>query len=239
MKMVITLLVFCLMSSPLFAEKITIGTSPFDPPMEMQATAAGVFTGFEIDLVNEVCRRIGASCVYKPMTFKEIMIDVYNGKLDLGIDGFFITNERLVDYLFSLPYLQTKAQLIALADSKISVSNVNTGLRIGVEEGTVFKSLLLKKYDNIEVIEFKTQPIMLQDLSDHKIDLIMFDYIGSSYWVNNSGGAFKLVGEPTAMGMGYGILANRTKGPLIARVNKALNDMENDGTYLSIYSRYF
>ena len=239
MKTLVALLTLCLISPFLCAETLNIGTSSFDPPMEMQATKGGVFTGFEIDLVNEVCRRLNTRCVYKPMTFKEIMMGVSDGTIDLGIDGFFITNERRAYYLFSQPYLQTKAQLLAMADTHIDSTSVNTGRRIGVEAGTVFKTLLLKMYNNVKVIDYQDQQDMLQDLSDHKLDLVMFDHIGASYWVNNSQGIFNFVGNPIPMGMGYGILANLNKQSLMTRINKAFNDMGNDGTYLSIYSRYF
>ena len=239
MKTLISLFTLYLISHSLWAEKLIIGTSSFDPPMEIQATKDGVFTGFEIDLVNEVCRRIKSTCVYRSMSFKDVMIRTLDGRIDLGIDGIFITNERLAYFLFSQPYLQTKAQLFAMADSHIDSSNVNSGLRIGVEAGTVFKNLLMKTYNNVKVIDYPNQPDILQDLSDHKLDLVMFDYISASYWVDNSQDAFKLVGNAIPIGMGYGILANRNKGDLMARINKALYDMENDGTYVSIYSLYF
>lgn len=239
MKFLSVLLLSCLMSSSLFAEQLTISTSAFNPPMEEQATANGVFTGFEIDLLNEICRRINATCTYKAMTFKGILNAVAAGSVDLGIDGFFITPERLRYYLFSSPYLQAKAQLFTTADSNINSENVNTGKRIGVEAGTVYKSLLNQMYNNIKVVEYDNQQDMLQDLSDHKIDLIMFDLIGASYWVNNDTVEFKLVGEAISFGMGYGVIANLNQRALIARVNAALSAMENDGTYLAIYGRYF
>ena len=207
--------------------------------MEIQATHDGVFTGFEVDLMNDVCRRMKVSCVYKPMAFKEIMSSVLNGKIDLGIDGFFITKERQAYYLFSQPYLQSKAQLITMVDSQIDSANVNTGSHIGVEAGPVFKNVLLKMYDNVKIVEYQNQQDMLQDLSDHKLNLVMFDAISASYWVNNSEGMFKFVGNGIPIGMGYGILASPNKQALMARVNQAFIDMKNDGTYLSIYSRYF
>jgi len=239
MKTLLALLISCLICSSIYAEKLIVGTSPFDPPMEMQATKNGVFTGFEIDLVNEVCRRINATCIYKPMAFEEIMKAIETGKVDLGIDGFFITKERLAYYLFSQPYLQTRAQLFTTADSNINSININTGKRIGVEAGTVYKSLLLQRYNNVKVINYDNQQDMLQDLVDHRIDLIMFDLIGASYWVNNSQGVFKLVGEAIPFGRGYGIMVNPNQGTLLSRINNALSAMQKDGTYLAIYSRYF
>ncbi len=207
--------------------------------MEMLATKNKVFTGFEIDLLNEICRRINATCVYEPMTFEAIMKAVAEGTVDLGIDGFFITEERLAYYLFSLPYLQTQAQLLTTIDSNINNTNINTGKRIGVEAGTVFKSILEKKYDNIEVVSYDNQQNMLRDLADQEVDLIMLDFIGATYWVHNNPDNFKLVDKAIPFGMGYGILANRNQGELISRINNALHAMEQDGTYTNIYSRYF
>ncbi|KTD11771.1 arginine ABC transporter substrate-binding protein [Legionella gratiana] len=238
MKVLLALLLFITNSSS-FAEKLIIGTSSFNPPMEMLATKNKVFTGFEIDLLNEICRRINATCVYEPMTFEAIMKAVAEGTVDLGIDGFFITEERLAYYLFSLPYLQTQAQLLTTIDSNINNTNINTGKRIGVEAGTVFKSILEKKYDNIEVVSYDNQQNMLRDLADQEVDLIMLDFIGATYWVHNNPDNFKLVDKAIPFGMGYGILANRNQGELISRINNALHAMEQDGTYTNIYSRYF
>ncbi|KTD61074.1 transporter substrate-binding domain-containing protein [Legionella shakespearei] len=238
MKQLLILFLSLLLSSPLWAERLVIGTSPFDPPMEIQTAKNNIFSGFEIDLVNEVCRRIQATCVFEPMSFKEIMEAVAAGKVDLGMDGFFITEERMKHYLFTQPYLQTKAQLLSLRNPQINAATIN-GKTIGVEKGTVFKELLLKLYGNVNVIEYNNQQEILEALSDRKIDLVMFDFIGATYWVNNSQGGFQLVGPSMPFGFGYGIMAQFNKAALISRINKALDDMENDGTYLAIYSRYF
>ncbi len=239
MKILLTLIAVIFSVSNLYAEKLVIGASSFNPPMEMQVTKTNVFTGFEIDLLNEVCRRIEASCSFKPMTFEGILQATLNNEIDLGIDGFFITQERLKSFLFSEPYLQAKAQMFTTTHSSVNPESINTGKRIGVEKGTVFKSLLEQKYNNVNIIEYNTQTDMLQDLANRKIDLIMFDLIGASYWVNTNPNYFKLIGEATPFDMGYGIVANINQQQLIARINKALNDMQNDGTYLAIYSRYF
>ncbi|MFY7697703.1 MAG: transporter substrate-binding domain-containing protein [Legionella sp.] len=239
MKTLLAIIICCLNISCVYANSLIIGTSPFDPPMEMQATSNGVFTGFEIDLVNEICRRINANCTYRAMTFAGIMSAVAKGEVDLGIDGFFITEERKKYYLFSQPYLQTSAQLFSAADSDIDTTNINTGKRIGIEAGTVYKQILEAQYENIKLVAYNNQQEMLQDLVDHRIDLIMFDFISASYWVNSSQGVFKLVGEPVAFGNGYGILANINNASLMASVNIALNTMQRDGTYMAIYSRYF
>ena len=41
------------------------------------------------------------------------------------------------------------------------------------------------------------------------------------------------------MGEGYAIMAHKNNSDLIKKINQALLDMEQDGTYLRIYNRYF
>ncbi|MFA1369849.1 transporter substrate-binding domain-containing protein, partial [Legionella pneumophila] len=41
------------------------------------------------------------------------------------------------------------------------------------------------------------------------------------------------------IGNGYGILALKNNAPLIMKINKALLQIEKDGTYLEIYNTYF
>lgn len=50
---------------------------------------------------------------------------------------------------------------------------------------------------------------------------------------------FKLVGKAIRSGDGYGIMANKNNADLITQINKALLQMENDGTYLRISNTYF
>lgn len=57
--------------------------------------------------------------------------------------------------------------------------------------------------------------------------------------MSNSATELKFVGDKMAIGDGYGILASKNNAPLIMKINKALLQIEKDGTYLEIYNTYF
>ncbi len=237
------LLLACLLSmlapASLYAEQITIGTSAYDPPFEMAADTKGNFFGFEIDIMNQICKRIQVTCQYKPFTFVNLLRATQAGEVDLAISGISITKQRQAFYLFSVPYLASKAQLLSQSTAAFNGRNNNDRLRIGVEAGTLFKRLAETKFSRYKLIEYKTQNEMLEAIVNDDIDLIILDAVSAKYWVVNNEGLFKLVGDAMPLGIGYGIMANASKAALIDRVNQAIVSMQNDGTYLAIYKQYF
>ncbi|WP_414973830.1 transporter substrate-binding domain-containing protein [Legionella sainthelensi] len=59
------------------------------------------------------------------------------------------------------------------------------------------------------------------------------------YLTSNQIATFRTVGKPIAIGNGYGLLALKKNEALINKINKTLLQMENDGTYEQIYTKYF
>ncbi len=226
-------------STSLSAGVITIGTSSYDPPFEMIANKTGDFVGFEVDLMNAICKRLNETCHYKALTFEQILSETQAGSIDLAISGISITLDRQKVYLFSLPYLVSDAQLLANSDVSINTLNDIAGKRIGVEAGTVFRALATEQFKNTTIVEYTTQNDLFQALANKNVDLIVLDKFSAQYWVDNNQGLFKTVEKSIPVGVGYGIMANKSQTALISRINQVLIAMENDGTYLTLYQRYF
>ena len=229
-----------LLSSCLYATPLTIGTLSYDPPFETAADNQGHFYGFEMDLMNEICKRLHEPCQYKPLTFEQILSETQLGHIDIAIAGITITSDRQKQYLFSLPYLVSKAQLLTKSQSNINTLEDIEGKRLGVEaSATIFKGLLKATFDKVIIIEYASQSDLFQAMANDKIDLIFIDQASAKYWVDNSENILKLVGNEVVVGAGYGIMAKKNQTGLIGTVDKVIVDMQNDGTYSAIYSRYF
>ena len=228
-----------LINTHLFATQITIATNAFDPPFETAADNKGHFYGFEIDLMSGICKRLQLTCLYKSLTFENILKQTKAGDVDIAVDGISITFEREKTYLFSLPYMASKAKLLTLSSSPINNITQVEGKRLGVETGTVFIELAQSMFPNVKLIEYPTQSDLFQAVADEKVDIICLDAVTADFWVNNNNGLFKTASEGITVGIGYGIMANKKQAELIGAMNKALLQMENDGSYLEIYKRYF
>ena len=220
---------------------ISIGTTPFSPPFLIASDNKNHFSGFDADLLNEICKRIHATCVYKPMTsFKGLFDSVLNGSVDLGIGGITITPEREDNYLFSLPYLKSTASYMTRYGENIHSLDDIRGKTIGAAEGTIFPRMAAYQFGNsVTIRTFDTLSQMLIALADHNIDVILLDGQNAIYWEANSNNIYQTVGKPISTGLGYGFIANQNAKEIILQINQALLGMEGDGSYLKIYNTYF
>ena len=239
MRKIILLLTFLLLSL-LYAQTINIGILLYNPPFEMEADQKNHFFGFEIDIMMELCKRMQTDCHYIPLTFAEIFTKLLADEIDLGLGSISITEQRRINYLFSLPYMKSTGQFITRIDSKIRGIDDIRNKRVGSVEGSLFKAIVLEKFNHeVEIVEYPTLAEVFQALADGKIEIVIADEGAAKYWATNNSDSFKLVGNEIPIGIGYGIMANKKHKELIETINKLLLDIEADGSYLKIYKRYF
>lgn len=222
-----------------FGAPLVIGTLAYDPPFGLIIDKNGDFSGFDIDLMNTICNRLKETCTYKALTFEQIFDELQSGEINLAIAAISITPERELEFIFSLPYMVSRAQLLANAQTKVQNIKDIQGKKVGVEAGTVFDKVAQEKLGNAIIAPYNTQSDLLQALANNSLELVLLDEATANYLVDNNDGLFKLIGSSITVGQGYGIMANRNSRALITRINQVLIAMENDGTYLAIYKKYF
>lgn len=239
MRLFLIILTF-LVNNIVFGQAITIGTLNYDPPFGMAADQQGHFYGFEIDLMMTICKNAKLECQFKGMDFTDLFTELLARRIDLSLGAISITQDRRQNFLFSLPYLESSGQFMAKKSSSMTNLDSIRSQRVGIESGTLFKSFIQQRFGNqVSVTEFKNQQDLLNALGDDKVDLVLVDTGTAQYWVVNNSRTFKTVGPKFTVGTGYGIMANTNQTLLINRINNALLQIQNDGTYLKLYNRYF
>ena len=223
----------------LFAQKLIIGTLAFYPPFVTLADKQH-FYGFDIDIMQEICKRLQTECTFKAIQFSELFPSLAAKKIDLAVAGITITPERSASYLFSLPYLTSGAQFMTKASSALNNLEDIKGKKVGVVLGTIFSATVHDLFkESVTTIEYKNQQEQMQALDNEQIDAVLFDAASAGYWTANNNNLFKLVGPNIPSGYGYGIMTTNDNGALISKINLILENMEKDGSYLKIYSNYF
>jgi arginine transport system substrate-binding protein len=222
---------------------LKIGILGNDPPFSMQVSKNNLFTGFEAQLMTEICKRIQAQCNYVPMTFADLFPQLNDHKIDLAIGQISITLDRAKSYLFSTPYMLTDGQFITQSNSSIKTIEGFKSKTVGVYKGSLYKDYLLQKFNNqITIAEYTDSADAFNALNNHDVDGLLLSGVAEKYWImNNSAGTtqFHTVGGAIPLGNGYGIMTNLQSGELIGKINRGLMDMESDGTYVKIYNLYF
>lgn len=223
-----------------YAQTVTIGITGSHPPYNSRIDLQNHFSGFDVELMDEICKRMNAHCQYLPMIFSELFTSIDNNKIDLAIDSIIITPEREHQYLFSIPYLTSRVRFVTTLDSSIKTINDIKNKNIAVRSNSPFEILFTKLFNNEEqVTPYNSTPDMINALGNNKVDAILIDNIAAEYWVSNNSQQFKLIGSPLLFGKGFGIMSQYGQKDLMTKINEALQQMQADGTYKKIYSHYF
>ena len=234
--LLITLLVLPL----LHTYALVIGTNRNYPPFSSMADQKNHFVGLDIDIMQSICSHIKMPCTFKPILVKEIKKALLNQDIDLAISAIVIPKHPSMGFLYSLPYLQSYAQFIVENTSTIQSLTDIQDHTIGTREEASFSELVHTIYaNNIKINEYSGLNELMAALSHKTIDAVVTNAPAVHYWMANSGEKYRLIGNKMPIGNGYGIMAAQGQHDLIQKINQAIQEMMNDGSFATIYSRYF
>lgn len=93
---------------------LTVATEIFNPPFIMQGANNQLF-GFDIEMMEDICKTIHRHCQYHSGFFENTIIStIEQHEADIGVASITITLDRSQRVSFSIPYLPSEAQYLAL-----------------------------------------------------------------------------------------------------------------------------
>ncbi|MDF1677593.1 MAG: transporter substrate-binding domain-containing protein [Legionellaceae bacterium] len=239
-------LLFCVMfctSLPLLAEKppLRVALTPFAPPFVMQ-TNTQQFHGFDIEVIEYVCKKLERRCEYIPMTFSQLIPALVEGKADVAIGGIIITLPRSRLVRFSTPYMVSKVQFVGTQAVDISPPFELKQLskkRIGVLTGGGFARLIRNiDIDKPKLVSFKEDSEIIHALHTNRISLALLTTPKAHYWKSNAADSFQYIGNPFPVGFGFAVAINPNEASLIKDVDLALLDYQDSDNYKTNYNLY-
>ena len=119
--------------------KMVVGTSADYPPFAYY-TDEFILEGLDIEVINEVGRRMGVQVEIKDMAFDGLSGALDLQQIDLAIAALSITPDRLTVVDFSEIYYVSDAAILSRPDFPESITNIEqvASYRIGVQRGTVY-----------------------------------------------------------------------------------------------------
>jgi lysine/arginine/ornithine transport system substrate-binding protein len=226
------------------ANTLRLGVDPGYAPMEMKAPD-GHLTGFDIDLADEICKRIGMHCEWVEMEFSGMIPALQARKIDAIMSSMAITEKRSQQIAFSTKLFQFRSRLIARAGVAFVVNAQGLrGKRIGVQSGSQFEAYALKNWQpaGAEVVAYPSQEGVFNDLASGRLDAALLGAVEAEngFLKTPKGQGFAFVGEPLSMGdHGVGMGLRQGDTALKAKVDDAIARMRVDGTYRRIAGKYF
>ena len=219
---------------------IKMGVSADFPPFESYADDAVTFVGFDIDLMQEICNRLGMELQIQDMNFDAIVAAVQTGKLDVGVSGITITDERKESVAFSDPYFVASQSILVQKDSPITSYEdlVNGDYTAGVQLGTTGDIMASEKISG-RVSQYEKYGDALAALLAGKNDCMVLDTgVADAFAAANDLVVVGTFGEATDS-ENYGIAIAKENTELLEKVNGALAEMKEDGFIDELTAKYF
>jgi arginine transport system substrate-binding protein len=233
--------IYIICSSTSYSQTLVIGSSKYNPPFESWANKDNLYYayGYDIDFMNEICRRSNYSCQYKAFGFDELFTVLKEHKIDLVISSIIVTDSRKRQFAFSLPYLESNAQYMANVNSRIAKITDIHGKKVGARQGTPYGQLAKIVTQNNTIVFYNSIEDMFLALKENKVDVCILDYETAKNWSALNAGIYKLIGKKIPIGDGYAIMLNLDQQNLKEKINRTILEMQEDGTFLRTYSQYF
>lgn len=200
----------------------------------------GNAAGFEIDLGNEICNRIDASCEWVLNEWDSIIPNLLAGNYDAIMAAMSITVERQQTIEFSSEYFPPDpARFVAAKGANIDFDNLK-GMKMGVQGATIHSAYLEEQYqEGNSILKYETADQSVADLSAGNIDMLLADGPYLELVVNGSDGAFMFVGPKLEIGGGVGIGMRKDDTELHDKMQAALDSIKSDGTLDALIMKFF
>lgn len=218
--------------------EIIIGLDDTFAPMGFRDEKGNII-GFDIDLANEIAKRMGVKAIFKPCEWDGIIFDLRSKKIDLIWNGLTITPQREQQIAFSTPYFDDD-QIVIVKDSQIKSFENLKGKNIGVQLGSAsyfaFENSNLSKITG-NINKYSTNVEALLDLEAGRTDAVVIDAVVGKYYVAKKDG-FTILNEVLdKQQMGIGI--RKQDLTLKNKIDQTLSDMKTDGSFNEIYQKWF
>ena len=227
----------------------TVGFDAEYPPYGYLDEATGDYTGFDLELAEELCKRRGWTLVKQPIDWDAKDMEINSGAVDCLWNGMTYTG-RENDYTWSDPYVDNSIVFAVNADSEIqtkedlagkvvvaqAASSADTALVNDPGDGSNDANLQLREsFAGYETIKDYNDAFM--QMSAGVYDAIAVDIGVAQYQLAANEGKYRILEEPLSTEQ-YAIAFAKGNEELRDMVQETLNEMAADGTVMEIAQKY-
>lgn len=222
------------------AEVLKLGLSADFAPFESYDDDGKTIIGYDVDMMTEICSRLGMKLEIMDMNFDSVITAVQAGKIDVGASGITITDERKENVDFSDSYFTAAQSILVSKDSEITGYQdlLDGTYKAGVQLGTTGDIMASEKLGD-RVSQYEKYGDALAALLAGKVDCMVLDTgVAEAYAdANDLAVLDDPFGEVSEVEY-YGIAVSKENTDLLEKINGALADMKADGFFDELNQKY-
>lgn len=218
-------------------KKLLIGTEGTYAPFSFH-DASGKLTGFDVEVVTEIAKRIGVEPVFMETQWDAMFAGLDSKRFDVVANEVGIRPDRQEKYDFSNPYIVSAAVLVTTKDNdKVKGFADIKGLKAAQTLTSNLTDIARKNGAEIVAVDGFNQAIDL--LTSKRVDVTVNDGLSLLDFLKQKPDTpIKIVAKDPDVAKN-GFLFRKGNAELVDAFNKALDEIQKDGTYLKISEKWF
>ena len=220
-------------------KELVVGSSATYRPFAYESPTKEI-VGYDVDIIKAVAQKAGLQIKIVNTPFTGIFAALNNGDVDLVISGVTINDKRRQSYDFTMPYFEAR-QLIAVPQSSTAKTLKDlAGKKIGVVTGSSGDDTASREFGktNPDIRRFESTPVVIAELANSGLDAAIGDNGVIAFRVQEHK-QLKTVNDPAFPKEYFGIVVKQGNKALLDKLNTGLTAIKADGTYATLYKKWF
>ncbi len=213
---------------------LSVGEEVGYPPFEDFAEDGTTPIGFDVDIINEIGRRLGLKVNIINTSFDGIFAGIDNN-YDVVCSACTITDKRKQSMLFSTPYISNYQAVILKAGDTRTISNFNDldGMTIALQKETTSDELIsdYKSTGTIDIEIVANEKVLscFTQLDNGEVDAVVVDSTVADGYLAKNPDKYIYAYKDEAEAESFGIAIGKDNEALKKVIDEVLADMEADG----------
>ena len=214
-----------------------VGTDATFAPFEYVEN--GQRTGFDIELVTEIAKLLGAKQVeWVDIDFKGLIPGLQAKRFDMAASAIYITDDRKKAVDFSDTYYPGGLVIMVRKDNtSIKGPEDLPGKKVAVQTGTKSVKFLQEKYPTVKLDEVEKNADMFLEAENGRAQAVVTGKPAAKVYAQNHPNVKVLDKQLTVEEYGFAI--RKENSDLTRAVNKALQTLKENGAYDKLVQKWF
>lgn len=222
---------------------ILFGTTGDYRPLSF-CEADGTYWGFEIEMANEIAKRLGVALEFKKTSWPTLTADVLTKPqlFDLAIGGITITDTRRETMLMSEGYLANGKTILCRASEAnrfTSLADIDKPeVTVMVNPGGLNEKFANEQLTHAKLVVHQKNEEIPTLIAEGAADVMITEITEAPYYVQtDSRLAAPLLNAPFTHGE-IGVLMQKGQDDLLRMVNDVILQMKSDGSLRKLHEKY-
>ena len=227
-------------------DQLVVATNAAFEPFEY--TKGEDYYGIDMEIAKLLADELGKELVIENMDFDAVCLSVSQQKCDIAMAGLTINEEREEYVTFTDSYYSASQRLIVPSnvttfddcktadDVAAKLAETKSSDQIGVQQGTTGDIYSTDDFGDDNVERFNKGMEAVQALQQGKIDAVIIDNQPAKTFVEENEG-LKIL-ETSYVEEDYALAIKKGNDDLVKKVNDAIKELKEDGTFDKIVAKY-